>query len=424
MYQPKFVWESGVWGPVPRWLSLPDVAVIETLSRTHLRLPADRHLAVTFFSEGAFNKLYTIAASDGDDSIGSSQYIFRATSPVEPFYKTASEVATLSYIREHTSVPVPRVIAYNSIAENELGCEWILMERVPGVALTDVWSNIDLDTKVRETKSIAGFVRQLRDIQRPFAAIGNLYFRKDIDASNAAVRVVPTQDEKYVLGPIVTPYMFAGGRKLRLLRDLGPYSDDAEYIAALISTEREDMELLQSADAHLHGDFDEDMAESAEDTTEVLNELQTISAALFPSNPSNFTLDHHDLSLANILIDPAAHKITAVVDWECVGTRPRWEAAYPVFLAGPEIDGEVEPLAPGDVDDFRVERWENWEKMKLRPVFDRELGDAGHERDEENEVRREFREQLDWAGVSHTRVRNWIKGYVERSIQTSKPEAG
>ena len=416
LYQPIFVWESGTWGPVPRWLSPPDTTVIERLSRSHLQLPASCHLAMTFFSEGAFNKLYSIAVSDEDGNIGSPRYIFRATSPVEPFYKTASEAATLSYIREHTSVPVPRVIAYSS-AENELGCEWILMEKVPGVALANVWSDIDLETKSRETRIIAGFVRQLQDIQRRFTAIGNLYFRKDIDTLNAAVRVVPTDDEKYVLGPIVTPYMFAGGRKLRVPRNLGPYPNDGEYISALIAAETEEMKLLLSEDAHSYADFDEDLAEDAEDIVEVLNELQTISTTLFPSRPRYFALRHHDLSPENILVDPGTYKVTGIVDWECVGTRPHWEDTYPLFLFGPEIEGEADRPAPGDRDEFRVERWENWEKMKLRPVFDRELGEARHQYDEEDEVRREFRKQLDWVEISQRKVKNWMKEYVEGRVQ-------
>ena len=423
VYQPGFVWESSTWGTVPRWLSPPDIATIETLSRRHLRLPTDCHLAVTFFSEGAFNKLYTIAVSDSNGNLDYPRYIFRATSPVEPFYKTASEVATLSYIREHTTVPVPCVIAYSSTVENELGCEWILMEKVPGVALAKIWSDIDLETKGRETKSIAGFVRQLWDIQPHFTAIGNLYFREDIDSSNAAVRTIPTGDEKYVIGPIVTPYMFAGGRKLRVSRNLGPYPNDAEYIAALAATETEDMKLLLSEDAHSHDDFDEDLAEDAEEIIEVLNELQTISVTLFSSRPCHFALHHHDLSLANILIDPVTYEITGIVDWECVGTRPHWEHPYPLFLLGPEIEGEVEPLAPGDIDDFRVERWEDWEKIKLRLAFDREFGEVHHTHHRGDEVKREFRQQLDWVEISQRKVKSWMKGFAEQHAQMRLEEA-
>ena len=66
-------------------------------------------------------------------------YVFRVTLPVEPFYKTASEMVTLSYIRKHTSVPVPRIIACSSTADNELGFEWSLMDKIPDVSLKGVW---------------------------------------------------------------------------------------------------------------------------------------------------------------------------------------------------------------------------------------------------------------------------------------------
>ena len=180
LQQPSFIWESGIWGAV---LLPPDVIAIESVTRKHLRLSAGDYISATFFAEGAFNKLYAITVSNS----GSPQYIFRATPPVEPFFKTASEVATLSYLLEHTSIPVPRIFAHSSTSDNELGCEWTLMEKVPGVPLADVWSDIDLETKVRVTRSVAGYVRQLQDLRRRFTAIGNLYFREESDTFNPAV---------------------------------------------------------------------------------------------------------------------------------------------------------------------------------------------------------------------------------------------
>ena len=287
------------------------------------------------------------------------------------------------------------------------------MEKIPGVALADAWSDIDPETKNKVTRSVVGYVRQLRDLRRCFTGIGTLYFREEIDTFNAPVRVLRAEDEKYVLGPLVTPYMFAGGRKLRVPRDLGPYSNDAEYIAALAASEVEDMKLLQLSDARLHSDFDKDLAEDAENIIEALDKLQPIFSALFPSQPRNFALHHHDLSLRNILVDPATHQITGIVDWECVGTRPHWEDTYPQFLRGPEVT-EEEPLAPGDTDLVRVECWENWEKVKLRLVFDKELGETRHDDDGRDEIRREFRKELDIVGISPKMVQDWIKECGER----------
>lgn len=256
-------------------------------------------------------------------------------------------------------------------------------------------------------------MRQLREIQPPFAAIGNLCFREDIDTLNTAVRVVQTEDGKYALGPIVTAYMFVGGRKLRVSRNLGPYSDDAEYMAALISTELEEMKLRQSAEPRSHGEFDEHLAGDAEDIIQVLNGLQTICTALFPSHPRHFTLHHHDLSRANILVDPATFEVTGIVDWECVGARSHWEDTYPRFLLGPEIEEEVEPLAPGDRDECRAEHWNNWEKMRLRLVFDQELGEARREDNDGGAIRREFRTQLDLVDVWPRRIKNWVKQWTD-----------
>ncbi|KAF5336436.1 hypothetical protein D9611_006623 [Ephemerocybe angulata] len=47
-----------------------------------------------------------------------------------PRLKTESEVATVSYLREKTTVPVPRIYHYDSNPYNRLGGEFILMSKV------------------------------------------------------------------------------------------------------------------------------------------------------------------------------------------------------------------------------------------------------------------------------------------------------
>jgi len=88
--------------------------------------------------------------------------------------------------------------------------------------------------------------------------------------------------EKYVLGPIVKAYIFGSGRKLRIPRNLGPYSNDAEYITALAVSGNY---VFLS-----HNDFDEDLAEDAQHIISLLNNLQPIPAALLPSQPRHFSL--------------------------------------------------------------------------------------------------------------------------------------
>jgi hypothetical protein len=47
-----------------------------------------------------------------------------------PRLKTESEVATMRYLRERTSIPVPDVYHYDSNPFNRLGGEYILMSKV------------------------------------------------------------------------------------------------------------------------------------------------------------------------------------------------------------------------------------------------------------------------------------------------------
>ena len=47
-----------------------------------------------------------------------------------PRLKTESEVATINYLRQNTSVPVPTIFHYDSNPYNRLGGEYILMSKV------------------------------------------------------------------------------------------------------------------------------------------------------------------------------------------------------------------------------------------------------------------------------------------------------
>ena len=77
----------------------PQIPIIELFCRRHLyintSLPVS--MTITYLAEGAFNKLYTVSAST-DPSPKAKAYVFRVSLPVEPFYKTTNEVATLAYI--------------------------------------------------------------------------------------------------------------------------------------------------------------------------------------------------------------------------------------------------------------------------------------------------------------------------------------
>ena len=52
---------------------------------------------------------------------------------------TASEVATLDFVRTVLNVPAPKVLAWNAPSQNQVRAEYIIMEEAKGSQLHKVW---------------------------------------------------------------------------------------------------------------------------------------------------------------------------------------------------------------------------------------------------------------------------------------------
>lgn len=87
---------------------------------------------ITKFAEGGFNKVFLLRAKNGREVIA------RIPTPIAgpPHYTTASEVATMNFLRSVLKLPVPEVLAYSTTLNNAIGAEYILMERVKGESLS------------------------------------------------------------------------------------------------------------------------------------------------------------------------------------------------------------------------------------------------------------------------------------------------
>ena len=167
-------WTGNYYDRKAVWPMEPDVIIIRSLAMKHLasELPnmVDLNkIEVQFFAEGSLNKLYSVSFPGH-----STSYLFRVALPLVPYYRIESEVAMLSYLKEKTSIPVPCVIAWESSAATELGFVWILLEKIEGVALNELWREMPWDSKVRLVAALAPLLGQLRD--HKFDEIGSLYF--------------------------------------------------------------------------------------------------------------------------------------------------------------------------------------------------------------------------------------------------------
>jgi hypothetical protein len=101
---------------------------------------------------------------------------------------TASEVATMDYVRNYLGLPVPKVIAWSSqAATNGIGAEYIIMETAQGVQLSNVWGDLDARKKKDIVNSIVSAEQKLLDAK--FSQYGSLYYKSDIPQADRAPRL-------------------------------------------------------------------------------------------------------------------------------------------------------------------------------------------------------------------------------------------
>ena len=349
----------------------------------------------------------------------------RVSLPVDPYFKTASEVATLQFIQKNTSIPVPRVIAFDASVDNELGFEWILMTKIPGVCLQSLWDSPALawEEKVQITRTLAGYMKQLRSSKFPLS--GNLYpsSRPEFERinwlknSSSEIRFVPLPDDsEFALGPVVTTLFFYGDR-VHIRDDHGPFETSFKYLSSLLR-----LEIASTTSRKVAAMGDDEYTErhisKMEDIIAAHKSLLSILPTLFhpePSTPETFSLYHDDLTLNNILVDPTTHRITGIVDWDCVSLEPSWKVVrVPQLLDGPEVD--VSSLVPTSLpDESAGKMYQEWrdrlEKVPLRQIFYEEVGG----KPDHGSLERLFDNKIQEAEYWPTPVRNWVER-VEKGL--------
>lgn len=117
-------------------------------------------------------------------------------------YAVASEAATLDFLRSH-GVPVPKVVGYPAVSKNDVGTEYLLLEKMEGIPLSDIWFTIDTKTRVKIMRQIVDVERRFMNIALP--ASGSLYFQRDLKPGQHFIPVSdsPHPVDSIVLGPSV-----------------------------------------------------------------------------------------------------------------------------------------------------------------------------------------------------------------------------
>ncbi|KAJ9332199.1 hypothetical protein DTO027B5_6006 [Paecilomyces variotii] len=147
--------------------------------------------------EGNYNIALLITMDDGNEVIAK----IPCPNAGLPFYRTASEVATLEFLQSLTTIRVPKVLAWSSRSDNPIGVEYIIMEKIPGIPLTERWETMNLLECYKIIDQIVDMEKELKSLKYP--AYGSIYLRDDVSNEFQGCPFPSVQDpaQLFCVGP-------------------------------------------------------------------------------------------------------------------------------------------------------------------------------------------------------------------------------
>ncbi|KAI9755386.1 MAG: hypothetical protein M4579_004315 [Chaenotheca gracillima] len=277
---------------------------------------------------GSYNVCFFVEfdAQDGreeEESAPCQRWIARFPMPSvhDPVRKLKSEIATMKYVTQNTTIPIPSVHGYgfggSDDSQNVTGLPFVLMDYIDGKKLCAVEiPKLPLETSQRFYRQLFDILTQLR--RQEFPCIGALTLQDDQSdkpwiLSDPPLTIDMNDQHVYNLCPksVFTDRTF---------------STTVEYVYALY------MLLSNRFYQQRNSVYDE------EDAKDKIYALQQFKGMVFDwvkpeQNYGPFVLMHGDFRPSNVLIDDD-HNILAIIDWEWSRTVPIQFFLPPTWFTG------------------------------------------------------------------------------------------
>ena len=125
-------------------------------------------------TRGSYNEIYLLQFDNGPDCIARFP-----RNPIYPATKIASEVATMKYVAQNTNIKVPEVYDWDCTDQNPIKSPYILMERILGQHLYQVWNGLTIEEKKCILSQIVDMLLELWT-KCQFEEIGCLYMKDQL----------------------------------------------------------------------------------------------------------------------------------------------------------------------------------------------------------------------------------------------------
>ncbi|KAK0186999.1 protein kinase subdomain-containing protein PKL/CAK/Fmp29 [Armillaria mellea] len=254
-------------------------------------------------AEGGFNHIFLITMRDD----------FQLVAPKSDFLHSSG-------------LPIPNIYGYSPTLDNVAETEYIFMEFVNSMKLSDIWFDL-------EERQIVSVVRQLVQLEAKmmsacFPAGGSLYYAQDLERV-AGRPGIPLEDERFCIGlDVRLPLWYR--RRSQLDVDRGPYES---IESALVRAASKELAYLQQLGQPLlpfrcmRRESYRYQEQSPSDHIDNLQCYLLIAPSLVPKDPSlsHFRVRRADLQETNIVVSRSSDSDLQVVsglDWQHASILP------------------------------------------------------------------------------------------------------
>ncbi|KLO09775.1 hypothetical protein SCHPADRAFT_943361 [Schizopora paradoxa] len=287
---------------------------------------AEECVSVRKIDEGSFNRILGLTLNDGREVI--ARLPFPMAGP--PHLLTASEVATLDFVRNIMSIPVPKVLAWSSrAASTPVGAEFMILEKVEGVEIHKPW------TKIR--KDFGEIIVDLLKIDKKyvntrFSMNGSLFYKDDVIGHPHTTRIFEdpkneTEDtQRFAIGSHMAWELWHGER-VNMKIDRGPWSSATDYVTGFIRCQQEWLRQFVLPRSEQDPSFTSIDGSTPKDHILFLEGALLVHLTIM-CNLQWPVLWHPDLHRANIFVtDSAPYTITGLIDWQYASISPLFSQA-------------------------------------------------------------------------------------------------
>ncbi|OGM49762.1 hypothetical protein ABOM_001798 [Aspergillus bombycis] len=314
---------------------------------------ARRCVNIEKLADGMHNKAVRFTMDNGFQAVG------KVPNPNagKPHFTTASEVATMDFMRNIMGIPVPKVYSWSSTADNAVGAEYILMENVRGVQLGTLWDQLDVEIKMKVLKKVTSY--QETWARTCFSQYGSLYYKQDLASSAPCVKYTDHNggtvvDNRFAIGPSVSRQNNDDGR-IDMDVDRGPWNTAEDYERATGFRELHGIRNVSRLPGSPIAIYYSGTYQPSRDkkTLAVESYLKLLKFLLPEKSLQTSHIWHNDLHTENILVNPMdPSEIYGIIDWQSTELAPLYDHTLEPYILdydGPPLDGLMERPKLADI---------------------------------------------------------------------------